>query len=357
MDFELFQLAPAGNGPLYRQISDIITACIHSGKLHPNEILPPERTLCEALGVSRGTVRKAYEECRINGLITVRQGGNYRVSYREGGDVDVDDRQALETTRAYIRQMLSCGYGKDAIISWVQKCMRSEDMYAPMLHVAAVECRKSIFYVYDEVLNHYRDISVSRFLVEDIVSLPDVAEKLRQCDLIITTSSHYYDLCQDFPDLEPKLMEVTFRCTDETIQELRSISHESHVGILYSNIRTVHVVRSLLRSSNADHLIQTDICNLDDTEAVGKFIRSKNILITEPSTDLASLSKFDMDYRFFISNGGRHILLTHKLSPKSMEYAERSINEELYKLQHSDPLMKERHASAPFDPSIAPNHA
>jgi len=55
--------------PLYRQIVNKIEEMIESGRLKPHDRLPSETSLSKALGVSRMTVRKAFEELERLGWI------------------------------------------------------------------------------------------------------------------------------------------------------------------------------------------------------------------------------------------------------------------------------------------------
>ncbi|WP_336821446.1 GntR family transcriptional regulator [Cedecea sp. VD20] len=48
--------------PLYLQLANEIQRVIDEGQLRPGDALPSERTLMEALGISRGTTRKAIEQ-------------------------------------------------------------------------------------------------------------------------------------------------------------------------------------------------------------------------------------------------------------------------------------------------------
>jgi GntR family transcriptional regulator len=64
--------------PLYVQVSQKLAAAISGGVWHANEALPSERALCDALGISRITARKAMQQLYEQGLIVRRQGsGTY----------------------------------------------------------------------------------------------------------------------------------------------------------------------------------------------------------------------------------------------------------------------------------------
>jgi GntR family transcriptional regulator len=58
--------------PLYHRVYRQIAAEIEGGGLTPGERLPSERWLCDELGVSRATVRRALEELVADGLVETR---------------------------------------------------------------------------------------------------------------------------------------------------------------------------------------------------------------------------------------------------------------------------------------------
>ena len=68
--------------PLYHRVYRQIAREIESGALAPGDRLPSERWLCDELGVSRATVRRAIEELASDGLVEaaghVRRGRGVR---------------------------------------------------------------------------------------------------------------------------------------------------------------------------------------------------------------------------------------------------------------------------------------
>ena len=58
------------SGPLYREIADAIRQDALSGALKPGDQLPPQRDLAYRLGVTTGTVTRAYAEAEKMGLLT-----------------------------------------------------------------------------------------------------------------------------------------------------------------------------------------------------------------------------------------------------------------------------------------------
>jgi GntR family transcriptional regulator len=70
---------PIGNAsqPLYHRVYRQISEEIESGALQSGDRLPSERWLCDELGVSRATVRRAIEELVLDGLVEARGRGSF----------------------------------------------------------------------------------------------------------------------------------------------------------------------------------------------------------------------------------------------------------------------------------------
>ncbi|MDH5189289.1 MAG: winged helix-turn-helix domain-containing protein, partial [Rhodospirillaceae bacterium] len=65
-------------GPKYKAIADSILSDIRSGGLAPGERLPTHRDLAYRLGVTVGTVTRAYSEAERRGLVAGEVGrGTY----------------------------------------------------------------------------------------------------------------------------------------------------------------------------------------------------------------------------------------------------------------------------------------
>ena len=65
--------------PLYRQLEDRILQVIASRMLGENDPLPPELAIGSALGLSRATVRRCFEDLVEDGRVVRRRGrGTWR---------------------------------------------------------------------------------------------------------------------------------------------------------------------------------------------------------------------------------------------------------------------------------------
>lgn len=77
---ETFFLDPNYSGTLQKQLQEIVTTGILSGRFEPNARLPSSRRLAEHLGISRITVTLAYSELLSNDYLTSRGRSGYFVS-------------------------------------------------------------------------------------------------------------------------------------------------------------------------------------------------------------------------------------------------------------------------------------
>lgn len=79
-----FQLSEHNGIPKYKQIADLLALKIDNGQLSSNDKLPTHRSLADKLGVTVGTVTRAYAEAERRGLVEARVGaGTYVVDEKK----------------------------------------------------------------------------------------------------------------------------------------------------------------------------------------------------------------------------------------------------------------------------------
>jgi GntR family transcriptional regulator len=73
-----FEADPRSASPLYVQLAQALATAVRNGQYQPEQALPSERVLCDALNISRVTARKAIDQLVEQGLVVRRRGsGNY----------------------------------------------------------------------------------------------------------------------------------------------------------------------------------------------------------------------------------------------------------------------------------------
>src|SRR5580693_329111 len=79
MDLHL-DLADAAGRSLRARLEDALRDAMRSGRLPSGTRLPPTRSLCVELGVSRGVVVDAYAQLAAEGYLHTRRGGGTTVA-------------------------------------------------------------------------------------------------------------------------------------------------------------------------------------------------------------------------------------------------------------------------------------
>ena len=89
-----FKLDLESGVPFHRQIVDQIRYGIASDRLMPGEQLPTVRELAVNLQVNPNTVRKAYSELEILGILDTQQGTGTFVSNKQV-EISTDEKQRM----------------------------------------------------------------------------------------------------------------------------------------------------------------------------------------------------------------------------------------------------------------------
>jgi GntR family transcriptional regulator/MocR family aminotransferase len=87
----------AGPGPLHARLAGALRSAIRDGRLRPDSVLPPSRTLAAELGCSRWVVTQAYAELVTAGYLETRAGSGTWVrplAGEDGGPAGTATRQA-----------------------------------------------------------------------------------------------------------------------------------------------------------------------------------------------------------------------------------------------------------------------
>ena len=110
-------LGDTTTSPLFRQIVEQVRQLVATQKLRPGEHLPTVRHMSDSLGISPGTVVKAYRELEQNGVIQSRRGGGTVVAAKASDPRLLTLRQTHLSNMVsnWILEALSQGYSLEEI--------------------------------------------------------------------------------------------------------------------------------------------------------------------------------------------------------------------------------------------------
>lgn len=108
--------------PIYLQIVRQIKYLVASGRLAPEDEVPPIRTLAQQLLINPNTVARAYRELEVAGLLTKRQGAGTYVS--DGGSpLALRERKRIVAERVdgLLAESRQLAIGVDDVIDLVRQ--------------------------------------------------------------------------------------------------------------------------------------------------------------------------------------------------------------------------------------------
>ena len=102
-----FKLDLKSGVPFHRQIVDQIRYGIASKRLLPGEQLPTVRDLAVQLEVNPNTVRKAYSDLELLGILNTQQGTGTFVGHKE---IEIDDDEKQRMLRQVCDELVARGH-------------------------------------------------------------------------------------------------------------------------------------------------------------------------------------------------------------------------------------------------------
>jgi GntR family transcriptional regulator len=105
---------PSSSAPLYARLKNLVQQSIEAGELKEGDAIPAERDVAEMLSISRVTVRKAFQELVIEGVLVQRRGSG---TYVNGPGRRIE--QPLSRLTSFTQDMQLRGIKTDA--DWLSR--------------------------------------------------------------------------------------------------------------------------------------------------------------------------------------------------------------------------------------------
>ena len=118
----MFSVDPAASTPVYEQLVECVLRDVSSGELMVGDRIPPVRALASELGLSAGTVAKAYREMETHGVIETR--GRKGTFIAQGRD-DRDAAAARAAARYLDEVAGQLHYSPEECMALVQHALRA----------------------------------------------------------------------------------------------------------------------------------------------------------------------------------------------------------------------------------------
>ncbi len=237
-----------GSKPAYQQIMSFFEKEIQSGRLKPGEKLPAERDLAEELKTARGTVKKAYEELVRRRLIEAAPGRGSFVAPDRRGPAESRKDKALRLIDELIDELARLKFSANDIRIFFDLRLLGREEELQDLNVAAVDCNPEALAIFERQFLIIPHVNMAKMLIDDVIGDPAGAERLRSFDLVLTTTTHYQEVLEHFPDLRPKLVQAAVAPTRSSIIALARLGPSQKIGVVCESQRFLDIVLDHLKA-------------------------------------------------------------------------------------------------------------
>ncbi len=316
--------------PFYRQIVDGVVRQIENSKLKPGEKLPSERELAEQLQIARGTVQKAYEELERANIIDASRGQGSFIAVRDAAVPGSRQEEALKIIVDALDALENLKFSLREIKTFIDLKIIEREELRENLHIAVVDCNPETLPLYARQLGFIAPLKIVEYLLDDIKAVADPVRKLKDFAVILTTATHYGELCEMLPGCKSKIMPVVFAPSQNSIIEIARISGAQKVGVLCQSRRFFEIVAAKLANFRIpDAMIS---CRTDEKSgSLSDFLDALDVLVIPPHTALASDRHHAALFQNFTGRGGRIIVFEYQFDRGSLLYVQEKISELLNK--------------------------
>ena len=153
--------------PIYQQLVDAIRVAIKKELLVSGQKLPTVQQMTEALGIARGTVKRAYDELERISLIEKVQGRGTFVSYNHKDSANRKEK-AMSAIDSLIDYLDNMGLSPQEINIFINLRLREHTEQEATVKVVAIECNPENLSQISEQLRHINGVNLYSFLLDSI---------------------------------------------------------------------------------------------------------------------------------------------------------------------------------------------
>lgn len=311
--------------PIYKQVIEQIALQIKDGHIKPGERLPSERELATQTGISRGTIKKAYEELERNKVIEVVQGSGSFVSKQQDIIEEGRKERAIKLIDELLSELENMKFSYREISIFIDLRIAEREKGTKTIRIAAVDCNPEALSIYKRQLAYISNLEIYTFLLSDIISFKRSEDILEDFDIILTTSTHYEELCGLIPRLSARIMQAVVSPSRQTIIDLATIPEDAYLCVLcasklFRNIIKEHLMSFDINMENICYLFEDEVDDLEEA------LEYSNILIVPPGFFAEKGTQCIEVLKAFRERGGKIVNFEYQIERGSMIYIEEQIS-------------------------------
>jgi len=229
----IYKINPELDIPIYQQLVDSIRAAIKNGTLSAGQQLPTVQEVTELLGIARGTIKRAYDELELAGLVEKAQGRGTFVCYQPA-DSGSRKEQAMAAIDTMLNKLEEMGFSTAEINIFLDLKLRERAEQEAYVKVAVVECNPECLSHMSEQLNHISGVDLHAYLLESIEQYP--YQLTEDFDLVVTTSNHGDYLADLLPE-KIRIARTALRPSASYLARILKLQAGERLGIIGHSTR------------------------------------------------------------------------------------------------------------------------
>ena len=309
------------DSPLYKQIVDSIQRSVHSGKLPSGYKLPTVRELADEMGISRGTIKHAYDQLERLGVVEMTQGkGTFVLGQTEEDNASRKEKAMIAIDQLF-EQLEGLGFTPREMEIYVGLKLRGLEEKYDVVKVAIIDCNPETLHLIEDQLSQIGYAEVARF---SLSQLNEVVEKLNSdYDLILTTSTHYAQV-EHFIHPAKTLGMMALMPTTHTVIQLAKLQEDISVGIVSASDNFASVIRRNCQGMG-EWSQNLEVQLLGNNEKLKAFLLEKDVIVLPEGYDAFASEQEKETLMTFQREGGQVISYDYKIDRGSFLYVEELI--------------------------------
>lgn len=260
--------------PIYQQLVDSIRAAIKKGELAAGQKLATVQEVTDALGIARGTIKRAYDELEQLGLIEKVQGRGTFVRYQPENSGSRKE-QAMAAIDMVLNQLEEMGFSAAEINIFLNLKLRERAEEEAHVKVAIVECNAENLSQMSEQLRHINGLDIYSYLLENVQEYP---YKLGEdFDLIVTTPSHAEYLEGVLP-VKKKTVRIALRPSAHSLSHIIKLRPGKKVGIICYSKRFGELLSETCETYTENVCVDEPMI-AESEAAVEEYLRGKDAVL------------------------------------------------------------------------------
>ena len=270
----VYKVNPELDVPIYQQLVDSIRAAIKNGTLPAGQQLPTVQEMTGILGIARGTIKRAYDELELAGLVEKAQGRGTFVRYQPANSGSRKE-QAMAAIDSMLNQLEEMGFSPMEINIFLNLKLREKAEQEAFVKVALVECNSECLSHMSEQLNHIDGVDLHAYLLENIEQYP--YQLSEDFDLVVTTSTHGDYLAEILPEKVP-LARTALRPSAHYLSRILRLQAGEKLGIVGCSPRFARLMHNTCKTYVEDAVVFEPITAESERE-LEAYLQDKTVVL------------------------------------------------------------------------------